>query len=288
MRTYKVMGIVGAAALLLSASVAFAEENTTNAVRESQKGEFRATTAATKQADIEKAARERAATVKTKQADIEKAARVRAAIATTTREELKQSAKERMETAREEAKTRVQAQKEKAKERLAEIQDKVRKQYAEKVASQFEKLNTTWTNHFMNLLEHYDAIVKKMQKRADIAAGNGKDVTAATTAIQTAVAAIETARTAVTAQAAKTYTLDATIITTTNATTTPNGQSELLRALKTSFQTMHSSLFADLFALRDGPMRAARSAVQAALQALGQVRGVDEGKTATTTASSNQ
>lgn len=279
------MGIVGAAVLLLSASIAFAEENTTSAVRESQKGEFRTTNATTTRMKIEAAASERATTAATKRSEIEKSAR--ATTATTTREELKQTAKEKMEAAREEIKTRVQAQKEKATKRLAEIQDKVKKQYAEKIASQFEKLNTTWTDHFMNLLEHYDAIVKKMQKRADIAAGKGRDVTAATAAIQAALTAVETAKTAVIAQAAKTYTLDAATVTTTTATTTASGQGELMQGLRKAFQTLHSSLFADLFALRDGPMKAARSAVQAALQSLGKVPKVDDDNE-TATSTSNQ
>jgi hypothetical protein len=116
----------------------------------------------------------------------------------------------------------------------------------------------------------------------------GKDVTAATAAITAARAAIESARTAVVAQAAKTYVLDASAVTTTPAADTSTGQSELMKKLKISFQSLHKALFKDLFALRDGPMKDERQAVQNALQTIRQVPGVDEKEVSPTAAEVSQ
>lgn len=196
------------------------------------------------------------------------------------------STTERMQTMRAEAQTRMETVRNKVMQRMTDIQDKVKQDMAQKLSVQFDNLNTTWTDHFMNLLNHYDAIVQKMQDRATIAAGNGKDVATANTAIQSAMTAILSARTAVATQAAKVYTPD-TSSTNAVATTTPNGQEQLMKGLRTSFQKLHTGLFKDLFALRDGPMKDARGTVQSALETLGEIPGVDGDKNATTTEATN-
>lgn len=274
MRIFRTIGVVGsAAALLLSATVAFAEERSANS-EQSVKAEIEVKAVSTAQKEVREAAKAR---LETEREDAKQ--RVE-----TAREE----AKTRIEAVREEAKTRVEAKREKAAQRVAEIQDKTKQKLAEKLANQFERLNKTWTDHFMNLLDRYDEIVLKMRSRASAAAGNGRDVTAADAAIQLAETAIGTARTAVVAQAAKTYALDTTTINMTAATTTPSGQGELMKGLRTAFNDLHKTLFKDLFALRDGSMRDARAAVQNALQELGKVPKVDDDNdddaTATTTA----
>lgn len=264
------MGVAGAAALLLSASVALAEDAPTTGATASQE--------TAKPAAVEKAqaARDRAKE-KGQAAREEKQAR-RAAVASTTAERVKE--------ARDKAEGRAAEMRQKAEDRMAAIQDKAKQQMAKRLATQFTKLNETWTDRFAKLLDRYTAIADKMVKRADAAAAKGRDVTAANTAITAAQAAIESARTAVAAQAAKTFTLDTAAITTT-ASSTPSGQQELVQKVKAQFQALHASLFQDLFALRDGPMKSARETVQSALQALGAVPRVDEGKapTATTTSS---
>lgn len=251
MRTLKTLGIVSAAAaVLLSGTVAFAEGK----------------------------------------------AETRAAIASTTRAEksdyramMASSTQERMQTMREEAKTRMTSLREKMTKRVSDIEDKVKKEAAKNIAGQFENLNTVWTDKFMNHLDRYVTIVQKMQARASIAASTGKDVTTVDAAIQAALTALATAKADVVAQAAKTYVVDTSVFPTVS-TTTPSGQTKIMQEFRKSFQTLHKELFKDLFALRDGPMKDARTAVQAALQALGQVPGVDEDKNenATSTEKSNQ
>jgi len=204
----------------------------------------------------------------------------RAAIASTTQKKI--------EVVREEAQTRTVAQREKIAERVADIQDKVKQQLAQRLIKQFENLNKIWTDHFMNLMDHYDAILQKIQDRANIAANAGKNIASTTAAIQSAKTAIASARTAVIAQAAETYTPDTSVVTTTTSTTMPSGQKELLQNLRNSFKNLHRTLFQDLLALRDGPMKNARKAVQSALQTLTKIPKVDEGNATTTVENSNQ
>ena len=190
----------------------------------------------------------------------------------TTREE----AKAKMEAAREEAKSRMETKREEAKQRLSDIRDKKKQELALKLSDRFDNLNKKWTDHFTQTLDHYNAILLKIQERADIAETNGKDVSAANVAIQSAKTAISTAQTAVTAQAVKTYTLDASVVTTTDTTDTTVGQDELVKRLRTAFQELHKTVFNDLKALRDGEMKNTRSAVQGALQTLSQIPKVDD------------
>lgn len=195
-------------------------------------------------------------------------------VASTTREESMKEVKERVEEKRA-----------KAEERLSEIKDKKKQEMAQRFAKQIEELNKTWTDHFTQQLDRYDAVVKKIQDRAAIAAGTGKDVSATTAAVQSAKAAISTARAAVVAQAAKAYVLDAAAVATTASTTTQVGQEQLMKNLKNSFQELHKALFADLTALRDGQMTEVRKSVQSALQTLEKIPSVNEGSTASTTES---
>jgi len=192
-----------------------------------------------------------------------------------------------MQTVRDESRTRMETQRGKAMERMTDIGDKAKQEMAKGFATQFDNLNSTWTDHFMQLLDRYDAILQKIQDRANIAAGNGKDVASTTVAIQLAKTAILSARTAVVAQAAKTYVINPSTIPTV-ATTTSSGQEKIMKSLRTSFQNLHTGLFKDLFALRDGQMKDARKALQSALQTLSSIPGVDEDNTTSTEAKSNQ
>ncbi len=73
----------------------------------------------------------------------------------------------------------------------------------------------------------------------------------------------------------------------TTATSTPTGQDQMMKGLRNAFQVLHKQLFDSLTALRDGAMQDARKAVQGAIQSLGQVPGVDEVH-ATSTATSTK
>lgn len=259
MRTLKTIGIVSAAAVLLSGSIAFAEGQTTSTSRENQNGMARTAAATTTSGENEK-----------------------------FRTMMASSTQERMQAMRDAAQVRMTSLKEKMANRVSDIEDKVKQDAAKSIAGQFENLNNVWTDKFMNQLDRYVTIVQKMQARADIAASTGKDVTAANAAIQSALTALATAKADVVAQGAKTYVVDTSAFPTVS-TTTPSGQTKIMQEFRKSFQALHTTLFKDLFALRDGAMKDARTTVQAALQVLGQVPGVDEdNNNATSTAKSNQ
>lgn len=258
MHTLKTIGIVSAAtAVLLSGSIAFAEGQATSTSRENQNGMARTATATTTSGENEK---------------------FRAMMASSTQE--------RMQAMRDAAQARMTTLKEKTAKRVSDIEDKVKQEAAKNIASQFENLNNVWTDKFMNQLDRYVTIVQKMQARSAIASSTGKDVTAADAVIQSALTALATAKADVVAQGAKTYVVDTSAFPTVS-TTTPSGQTKIMQEFRKSFQALHTGLFKDLFALRDGAMKDARTAVQSALQALGQVPGVDEDN-ATSTAKSNQ
>ncbi|MCX6786641.1 MAG: hypothetical protein NTU85_02400 [Candidatus Kaiserbacteria bacterium] len=223
MRVLRTIGVIGSAtALLLSATVVFAEGQVTSTSRVEATSDYRAIAASTTA---------------------------------------------RMQVVRIEAQDRMQTQREKVTQRMMDIQDKAKQQMAQNLAVQFDNLNSTWTDHFMNLLDHYDSIVQKIQDRATISGNAGKDIASTTVAIKSAHDVIASARTAVIAQAEKTYTLDPSTISKT-ATTTSSGQEKIMKGLRTSFQKLHTTLFKDLFALRDGAMKDARKSVQNALQTL--------------------
>lgn len=276
MRILRTVGIgIGsvAASLVLLAGIAFAEEG-------SVKNDASRVKPAAVRAELKERAMTVASTTKAQIKEIKQTAQERV-------KAVREEAQERVKAVREEAQERVKSTREKAEQRLSDIRDKKKQETARKLAARLENLNKTWTEHFAKLLDRYNAMVEKMQKRSDAAAANGRDVVAANGTIQAARDAIAVAQTAVAAQAAKTYTLDASSVPTETATTTSEGQGELTRALKASFQSLHKTLFTDLSALRDGPMKVARAAVQNALQTLGKVPDVDKGASASTGTSGN-
>jgi hypothetical protein len=176
-----------------------------------------------------------------------------------------------------EHKARMEAKHEEVKQRLAALQDKRKQEMAVKLSAQFDTLNARWTDHFAKELDQMDKILGKIEIRAGLASSSGASAT------ESAHAAIDSARAAVLAQAEKSYTIATSTLPTT-ASSTPSGQDRLIQTLRSSFKTLHQTLFTDLKALRDGPMKSARKAVQNAAVTLGKVKGED-GTEATSTES---
>ncbi len=183
----------------------------------------------------------------------------------------------------EENSSRMTEQREKAKARIAEIKDKTKQLEVERLIAQFDRINKARTEHFAKLLERYSVILQKVEDRATIALGKGKDVAVVTAEIASAKAAIATAKALVAAQAAKTYVINTAMVTTTTTTTARDGQEQLMKGLRTSFKALHSQLKGDLTTLRDGVMKDARKAVQDAVQTIGKVLKVDDKTTSTST-----
>lgn len=266
MNKLKVIGVIsGVAAVLLSAPAAFALEDADAGVTSVRPAAVRPVATTTKNARIETVREEAKARMEAQREETKN-----------KMEAQREEVKAKIEAKREEAKAKMETQREKAKQRISDIRDKAKQQLADKLADQFDRLNKKWTDHFTERLGHLGDILLKMQERSDIAATNGKDTAAANAAIESARTAIAAAQTAVTAQAAKTYVLNAAAVTTTVATTTDIGQENLMKGLRTQFQSLHKALFNDLKALRDGAMKKADTAIRDALKTLGKIPDVDD------------
>lgn len=275
MHTFRNMGIVGGVVtVLFSATLAMAQTGTGTS----------ATTNVAPNPTL------RATMLKEQEEKMKARVDVRASSTAARMEEGKARIKEQETKAKariEENKKKVAELQNKAKARLAEIKDKEKKNLADKLHNEFNRINKIETSHFTKVLSQYNDVLKKVQDRATKAAANGKDITAVTAAIESAKTAIAVAQIAVTAQAAKTYVLNTTAIvaTSTAATTTRDGQEQLMKGLRTAFQTLHEELKNDLKTIRDGVIKDARKAVQGAIQALGPVsQGDDKDRKATSTA----
>lgn len=277
MRRLKIIGVAsGVAVMLLSVPIAFAQEDNSASVTGVRPVTTRPVATTTRKVRVETAREEAKTRVETAREETKTRMETARKEAKVKMETQREETKSRIEAKREEAKNKMEVQREKAKQRLSDIRDKKKQELAQRLANQFEKLNEKWTDRFTEQLDRLGEILLKIQERSDIASTNGKDVIATNAAIQSANTAIDNARTAVVAQAAKTYVLDTSSVTTTVATTTTNGQDELMKGLRTQFQSLHKALFKDLYALRDGVMKDARGAVQNALQTLGKIPKVDD------------
>lgn len=93
------------------------------------------------------------------------------------------------------------------KQKLATIKDERRKALVEKIDSRIASTNTNLTNKMTEALTRLNKIMEKLAKRAQILKTEGKDITLYEAAASKAQAAITSAITAVSTQAAKTYTI---------------------------------------------------------------------------------
>ena len=169
----------------------------------------------------------------------------------------------KMETRKEEFKTKREAIKAELKVKLGKIKDERKKEIVDRLDNKLADINARLTAHWAEALNHLSELVTKISSRADKAAANGADVSAVRTRITAAEAANAVAKSAVAAQAAKTYAI---------AITTED-------KLKADVAAMRQTLNNDLKIVRDA-VQAARKAVEEAVKALKAVPKVD---TATTT-----
>lgn len=179
------------------------------------------------------------------------------------------------------AETNVSKMRDNAQKVMSEIRDMQKQRIAQQIDKQITDLNKTWTDHFTNVLNQLEMVLQKIQTRTDKAKTKGRDTSAVDAAILTARTEIQVARDAVTVQAAKTYIIDITAVTTGTTTptaSTPKDQEQIMKNLRTQFRAVKDQLQKDLMTLRDGVVKDARSSVQNSLKVLSQVPGVDNSK----------
>ncbi|MCR4283851.1 MAG: hypothetical protein NUV64_00835 [Parcubacteria group bacterium] len=118
--------------------------------------------------------------------------------------------KKEIENKREEAKKEIEQKREELKARLLNIKDERKKNAIEKIDGQIKKLNERMIEHFSNVLDKMEDVLKGISSRADKAEAHGLDVSSVRVLIVNAETAIDSARVSVAEQAGKVYSIDIT------------------------------------------------------------------------------
>lgn len=168
-------------------------------------------------------------------------------------------ARDRLEQERAGVRERVEAKRTEMKERLQGIKDERKKQIAERVYTNLNRLNSRVTDHFVDVLNHLEEVLGRINSRADKAETHGVNVSAVDTQAAAASEAIAQARAKVAEQAGKLYEFQVH----TDAT------------LRSDIGKARQQLHEDLSAQRSAVF-AARDAVRKAAVTLAQIPRVDE------------
>jgi hypothetical protein len=173
---------------------------------------------------------------------------------------------------REEMKTKIDALKKQLREGLRVGISERKRAVVEKIYDRINVLNERMTDHYMDVLDHLEKVLERIESRTAKAKLNGRDVSKVEEAIQKAHEAIEKAREAVKAQAEKVYQPP-------QITTEEN--------LKLDVGKLRQQLHDDLKAV-EKLVKDARDAVRQAAVALAQIPRVDELEVPTTTETTTQ
>lgn len=176
-----------------------------------------------------------------------------------------------MEAKRAELKAAIKTHRDALKAKLQKIKDKGKKAAVERIDQNLTDLNSRMTAHFENVLNQIDKVLDKVISRTDKAQTKSLDVAVVRTAITNAQNAITVARTAVTTQVSKIYSMNIT-----------ND-----KTLKNDVGVARQALHDDLKKVSDA-VKAARDTVRQAAVSLAQIQGVDEESTSVSTTSTNQ
>ena len=98
------------------------------------------------------------------------------------------------------------ASQEKKEEKLQKVRNEQKRKIVERVSRQIDELNARTMNHFSQVLDRLEKVLANIKTRVDKAEANNWDVSAVRAMIKSAEEAIASARTAIEAQKAKTYT----------------------------------------------------------------------------------
>ncbi len=155
--------------------------------------------------------------------------------------------KVRVEALKEEFQAKRKVEKEQLKNRLQILKDEKKKAIVQRVDENFNQLNSKFAEKWSKTLVNLDEWLAKIAENSNIEAEKGKDVTGVNTAIESAKAAIASAKTVIEEQAKKTYSI--TIITEAN--------------LKFDVSAARTGLNNDLKVVRDLVQEANKSVVSA-------------------------
>lgn len=259
--------MVAALGLAFAALPAFAEEMTTTNVPVAPAGVKPAVRQELQK--VQQVRKDTAHDIKDMRGDLRqdvKAIRQDVRTGTTTREDAKKAIearradfKQQVEVKKAETKKKIESEKVLLKEKLKAIKDEKKKQAVQKINDQINALNAKRLEHFTNVLNQIEDVLKKVGNRADKTAERGLDVSVAKTNMAAVETAIAAARAAIVVQSAKTYTI--------NVTT--EGE------LKNNTGAVRQALQADLAAVRD-LVKAAHEALRNAAVSLAKVPRIDQ------------
>jgi hypothetical protein len=118
--------------------------------------------------------------------------------------EVRQEVKENREARIEERNTK----REEFREKREAISDERKQALLKRIDAQMNKVNENMTNMWQRLIDRMQELAGKLQTRLDTLSGEGKNITAAQTALNEADAALITAENAVAAQKEKDYVIE--------------------------------------------------------------------------------
>ena len=122
-------------------------------------------------------------------------------------EERREEFKDQLEVRREEVKNKIETERLRLNEKLKTLKDERKKQIIQKVNTEIQALNARKLDHYSNVLNQIEEVLKKVGTRVDNASARGLNVATVRTNITAVETAIATARTAIVAQSTKVYTV---------------------------------------------------------------------------------
>ncbi len=149
--------------------------------------------------------------------------------------------------------------------KLQTLKDEKKKAVVRNLEDILQDRGQKWCTHWSEVTARMDNLMVRVISRRDKAKAAGKDTTAADSAIASAQSAISAAKTAGTAQCAKTYTIQIT-----------SGDSGIGQDVKTAVQAFSTDIKSVI-----STMEAARKAIGGAISALKGINGVDGDSLAT-------
>ncbi|MFA5773315.1 MAG: hypothetical protein WC908_01415 [Candidatus Paceibacterota bacterium] len=173
----------------------------------------------------------------------------------TKREEFKNG----IELNKEEAKIKIEAMKASFKESLNKIKDENKKISAEKIVETIQALNTKFTDQFSSKIDQIENVLVSIESRITKAESMGLDLSTVKTEVEKAKLAITDARSAVSAQSKKVYSVNVTSDS----------------ALKAEMKTLRDTFSKDIKALRE-VVKLAHIAVKTTATTLAQIPRIDE------------
>ena len=133
----------------------------------------------------------------------------------------------------EQKKASIEAKRGEIKDKLAAVRDEKKKALIVRIGEKLANINKNRTDHLLKILTRLEEIVKKIETRTAEVKGKGIDTSVVDAAVATAKTSIANAQVAVTAQAAKVYT-----ITVNSETTAKNEVGQFMKGLEADLKTV--------------------------------------------------